>query len=102
MADSGMDSRALLEALLELAAGAELEVRILSSARTAAEFAPTESAACRVGTRIWVVLSPDDPADHQAAVLAGALARFRAEFLETRFVAPAIREFIERVDRSDR
>ena len=102
MAEPGMDARDLLEALLALADAAELEVRILSGSRTAAEFAPTESAACRVGSRIWVVLAPDDPPDHQAAVLAGALARYRAEFLEARFVAPAIRDFIERVDRSDR
>jgi hypothetical protein len=102
MDERGMDSRDLLEALLELSHGAELEVRILSAAASAADFSPTESAACRVGDRIWVVLAPDDPVDHQAEVLAAALARFRAEYLEARFVAPAVRDFIERVDPAGR
>ena len=92
----GMDESALLEALLELADRAELEVRVLSRNSASAEFAPTQSAACRVGAKIWVVLAPDDPAAHQAAVLADALARFRAEFLEQSFLAPAVRDFIER------
>lgn len=98
--ESGVDGRDLLEALLELAAAAELEVRILSRAASGADLALSESAACRVGSRIWVVLSPGDPVDHQAEILAGALARYRSEFLESRFIAPAIREFIERVDPS--
>ena len=93
-----MEARDLLEALLELAAEADLEVRVLSNSAAAAENAPTESAACRVGARIWVVLSPADPPMHQAEVLASALARFRAAFLEDRFLSPALREFVERVD----
>lgn len=92
------ESAALLEGLLELAAAAELEVRVLSAAARAQENAPKESAACRVGARIWVVLSPDDPPEHQARVLAGALVRHRAEFLEGRFVTPALRDFLDRVD----
>jgi len=102
MAELGMEARDLLEALLELSHGADLEVRVLTTAAAAADFSPTESAACRVGTRVWVVLSPDDPVDHQARVLADALARFRAEFLEARFVPPAVRDFIGEVDPSGR
>ena len=67
-------------------------------AAAAQENALTQSAACRVGTRIWVVLSPSDPPDHQADVLGEALARFRSEFLEDHFMAPVLREFLERVD----
>lgn len=93
-----METRDLIENLLELAHEAELEVRILSAAAAAADFSPTESAACRVGSRIWVVLSPNDPLDQQAEVLAGALSHFRSEFLEARFLTPAVRDFIERVD----
>ena len=100
MVELGMAGRDLLEILLELADAAELEVRVLSAAASAADFSPSESAACRVGDRIWVVLSPDDPVAHQAEVLAGALSRFRSAFLEARFVAPAVRDFIERVDPS--
>ena len=97
-----MDSRDLLEALLVLADSAELEVRILTAAAAASDFSPMGSAACRVGTRIWVVLSPDDPTEHQAEVLAEALAQFRGDFLEERFVAPAVRDFISRVDPTQR
>ncbi len=48
--------------------------------------------------RIRVVLSPDDPVDHQSRVLAEALARHRADFLDGRYLTPALRDFIERVD----
>ncbi len=102
MTRAGMEARDLLEILLELADGAGLEVRVLSNSASSADYSPTESAACRVGTRIWVVLSPDDPVLHQAEVLAGALSRFRRDFLEARFIAPAARDFIDRVDPSER
>ncbi len=94
---TGLGASALLEALLALADEAELEVRVLSAAAARAENAPQESAACRVGTRIWVVLSPSDPLEHQAAVLASALRRFRAAFLEERYLTPAVRAFVEQV-----
>ncbi|MEM9175399.1 MAG: hypothetical protein AAGC67_09195 [Myxococcota bacterium] len=102
MVDGGMREKDLLEALLALAHDAELEVRVLSSHAAAAENAPTQSAAARVGARIWVVLAPNDPPAHQARVLAETLARHRAEFLEGRFVPPALRDFIDRVDPQER
>ena len=92
-----MAPRDMLEGLLELASRAELEVRTMTAAAAAADFSPTESAACRVGSRVWVVLAPDDPLPHQVFVLAEALGRFRGEFLEENFVAPGVRDFIERV-----
>jgi hypothetical protein len=98
MSESGMDPRDLLEGLLELASAAELEVRILSKQAASADNGLQESAACRVGSRIWVVLSPDDPSAYQAEVLGEALSRYRSEFLEGRFMAPALRELIDRVD----
>lgn len=98
MAESSVDGRQLLEGLLELADAAALEVRILSAQAATADHAPVESAACRVGERVWVVLAPDDPPEHQAEVLAGTLCRFRRDFLEGRFMTPALREFVERVD----
>ena len=96
MSEAGMDGSALLEALFELANRAGVEVRILSAAAAAAENAPSGSTAGRVGQRIWVILAPDDPPLHQAGVLAGALARYRAEFLEDHFVPPGVRNFIDR------
>ena len=91
-----MRSRDLLEALLELASRAELEVRVLSKSAAGADLGPRESASCRVGSRIWVVLAPDDPPAHQASVLAGALGRHRSDFLDQTYVAPAVREAIDR------
>jgi hypothetical protein len=102
MSESVGEEKDRLEALLELASAASLEVRVLSAAARAAELAPSGSATCRVGDRIWVVLSPEDPVSHQSRVLAEALARHRAEFLEGRFLTPALREFIERVDPTQR
>jgi hypothetical protein len=91
-----MPWRDLLEALLELASRADLEVRVLSKASSAAEHGPQESASCRVGSRIWVVLAPDDPPAHQVHVLAGALGRYRSDFLEQTYVAPAVRAVVDR------
>ena len=94
-----MEPRELLTALLELAARADLEVRVLSASGSRsgaeAEFRPRESSSCRLGDRVWVVLAPDDPPMHQARVLAGALAHFRSGFLEEVFMAPGVRSFIE-------
>ena len=61
-----------------VAAEAELEVRVLSAPAAAAENAPTQSSAARVGQRVWVVLVPADPPLHQAEVLAGALVQTKA------------------------
>jgi len=97
MTEDGMAPRDLLEGLLELAIRAELEVRVLSQAGSGDEFRPTESAACRVGKRVWVVLAPDDPPAFQAEVLAGAIGHYRRDFLELTYVAPALREIIDRM-----
>ncbi len=90
-----MADRDLLEGLLALADRAGLEVRILAPGRGLGEPGPSGSAACRVGERVWVVLAPDDPARHQAGVLAQALTRYRAAFLEETFVAPGLRDFLD-------
>jgi len=97
MTEIAIEPAALLEVLPALADRARLEIRVLPVAITRPEFAPTESAACRVGDRIWVVLAPDDPALHQAEVLAGALLRFRSDFLEDTYLAPGVREFVEQL-----
>lgn len=96
-----MSPRDLLEQLLELASRAQLEVRILARPGTSdspREFSLTESAACRVGDRIWVVLAPDDPSLRQAEVLAGALVRHRSTFLGETYLLPAVRSFVDRME----
>jgi len=95
-----MEPSDLLEALLELADRAKLEVRVLSTSSSGGEFRPIESAACRLGERIWVVLAPNDPPLFQAKIIAGALRRFRSDFLEDTFIAPGVRIFLDQA--SDR
>jgi hypothetical protein len=52
-----------------------------------------------VGERIWVVLAPDDPPQPQAAIISEALGRYRAGYLEENFIAPGVRDFVERMSR---
>ena len=99
MTEPVMEPRALLEALLELGDRAELEIRVLSTSGAPVDHRPVESACCRVGDRIWVVLAPSDPTLHQSAVVAEALGRYRSAFLDETFVAPGVRDFIERQPR---
>jgi hypothetical protein len=98
MSETAMDPHTLLEALVDLAGHTQLEVRMLSAASAAVDYSPTGSTAGRVGDRVWVVLAPDDPPLHQAGVLAGALARYRADYLENNYVAPGVRDFIEGIE----
>ena len=102
MAETGMRDEDRLALLLELATRAGLELRILSARAAAEEGAPRQSSAGRVGDRVWVLLVPDDPPAHQSATLAQALGRHRAEFLETCFLPPALRTYIDEVMGSPR
>lgn len=95
MTEPGMRDTDRVDALLALAERAGLELRVLSGRAAVEEGAPRESACGRLGERVWVLIVPDDPPAHQAAVLAQALGRHRAAFLETCFVPPALRAFIE-------
>ena len=82
----------VMEALLELAGEAGLEVRTAgASALADSEGAPT-SGVCRVQDRVFVVLSRSDPVDAQIAVLGQALREHAATFIEGRFLPPAVRD----------
>jgi len=99
--EPGMAPADLIEALLELASRSSIEVRILPRAGGRASedgLRPHESAACRVGERVWVMLAPEDPPLRQAEVLAAALVRHRATFLQESFLLPAVRAFVDRVE----
>jgi hypothetical protein len=52
------------------------------------------SGVCRVRGELWVVLSGSDPPEARAAVLAGALRAQRGDWLESRYLAPALREWL--------
>ena len=87
-----VDSRALLDALIGLAGEAGIEVRQIDRS---ADPAPLQSGVCRVGERVYVVLIGADPLQERIGALAGALRTHASEWLEGRFLSPAIRERIE-------
>ena len=88
----------VLEALLELAAEVQLEVRILKGDRAEdTEFPPTSSC-CRVKGKVWVMLSPNDPVELHLEVLGQALKNEAGTRLEDRFLPPAIRGWIDGVE----
>jgi len=85
-----MESRDLLEALLELARELGLEVRIAGQG----DLSPQTSGVCRLRGSIWVVLSTADPIEHQIDALAEGLRADCTKSLEGRFLPPALRERI--------
>jgi len=84
-----------LAALLELTGESGLEIRSIGRFAQPAGEPPPTSAVCRVQDAVWVVLSAADPAERQIEVLADALRRFRAEWLEQHWVPPALRELLQ-------
>lgn len=82
----------MLGALQGLAAEAGLRVR---PGPPAAGEGPLESGVCRVRGELWVVLVPSDPVEHRIAVLARALVAHAPALLETRWLAPAVRERLD-------
>jgi hypothetical protein len=88
----------LMQALLELADEVDLEVRVVRAGADGEP--PLSSGVCRVAGRVWVVLSSTDPADAQISVLAAALVSQAGAELEDRFLAPAVREALDRVGAS--
>ncbi len=88
-----MEKATLLDALLELARTADLEVRFLRRSQAVDLEAPT-SAACRVRGQVWILLSTADPVDVHIDVLADALRTHAAPLIEGRYLAPAIREVL--------
>ena len=92
-----MEAAEVLESLLILAGEVQLEVRILRGQNhSEPEFAPT-SACCRVKGEVWVVLSPNDPADLHIEVLAAALKSEAGAALEERYLPPAVRRALDAV-----
>ena len=85
-----MNDAEVLAALVELAEQAGLRVR---AARGASDAGPlAASGVCRVRGETWVVLIGDDPLADRIAVLSGALREHAAEWLEGRWLPPALRE----------
>ena len=85
-----MHAEDLLDQLSDLARAAGLEVRKIGRAGEGERETP--SGTCRVKGAVWVLLSPADSLDERIDVLAAALARHASDFLEGRYLPPAIRE----------
>jgi hypothetical protein len=84
----------LLDQLRDLARAAGIEVRQIPGAGAGSgEGEPaTGSGICRVKGRIWVLLAARDSLDEHIDVLALALRDHAREFLEARYLPPAVRE----------
>jgi hypothetical protein len=91
-----MDDAALLAALQELAEELGLAVRRLPADAAFDGVGPSGSGLCTLRGRHMVWLSASDPLDRQVEVLARALREHAGESLEMRFLAPAIRERLNR------
>jgi hypothetical protein len=87
-----VDSAELLRQLVELAEAAGFEVRSLRGPASGEGPAAAASGVCRVRGATWVLLDPADPVEDRIAVLVEALKRHAAEFLEDRYLPPALRE----------
>jgi hypothetical protein len=87
-----MSPEALHGELVELARAAGFQVRRSSGSLGVDRDLPISSGTCRVRGSIWVVLTPQETIDEQNAVLASALREHAATMLETRYLAPALRE----------
>ena len=95
-----MSDAELLEHLGELALAAGLTVRSQRDGAGGEAGRRAESGVCRVRGEIWVVLAADDPLAQRIEVLAGALRAHAAEFLESRYLPPAVRERLRSGDGS--
>jgi hypothetical protein len=82
----------LLRELLDLAREAGLVVRSMPRAAGRDGDLPPASGLCRVRDDHWILLASGDPIERRIDVLAEGLRRCRGEFLEQRYLAPALRE----------
>jgi len=81
----------VLDQLVDLARAAGLEVREMRGAAGDAD-PSSASGICRVKGRVWVLLAASDSLDERIDVLGRALATHAREFLESRYLPPAVRQ----------
>jgi hypothetical protein len=91
-----VDAPALLDLLAELASEAGFRVQVLSAGTAREGEFPPQSGHCRVKGEVRVILAAQEPLEDRIEALADALRSHAASFLESRFLAPAVRERIER------
>lgn len=89
-----MESGELFRRLVELAREAGLVVRSIRGNAGGEGEPAAASGVCRVGSDTWIVLSAADSTEERIDVVARALRELVPEFLEQRYLAPALRERI--------
>ena len=96
-----MQPAELMQAFVDLANEAGLEVR-LAGAGPGGDFElPTASGVCQVRGATWIVLSQSDSVDVQLDVLADALRTHAKALIEERYLPPAVRARLFEADASD-
>ena len=95
-----MEAPELRRELEQLAREAGLTVRSIRG-RPGAEGEPAAASdVCRVGGKVWIVLSAADSEEERVAVLCRALREHAAGWLDGRYLAPALRDRLETRDDS--
>ena len=96
-----VQSAELMQAFMELAGEAGLEVRVADAKPRADLEPPAASGVCRVRGETWVVLSQADSVDVQLEVLADALRTHASALLAERYLPPAVRQRLFDADDPD-
>jgi hypothetical protein len=91
----------LLVQLVELAEAAGLRVRAIRGTSGAEGEPAAASGLCRVRGELWIVLSNNDSLEDRVAVVAAALRREASEWLQSRYLPPALRDRIYSENDSD-
>jgi hypothetical protein len=89
-----MTPEGLLTELIDLAAAAGLRVRSIRPGGRSDSEPPATSGVCLLRGETWVMLSVAEPVEAQIDVIAGALRENCADFLEERYLPPAVRSRI--------
>jgi len=89
-----MTPEGLLTELIDLAAAAGLRVRSIRTGGRSDTEPPATSGVCILRGETWVMLSPAEPVEAQIDVMAAALRENCPNFLEERFLSPAVRSRI--------
>jgi len=89
-----VDPAELVRQLVDLAEAAGFEVRPLRGSAFGESERAASSGVCQVRGSTWVLLDPADPVEDHIAVLVAALKTHAPDFLETRYLPPALRERI--------
>ena len=96
-----MNQGELLQRLVELAEAAGLRVRPIRGTSGSDGEPAAASGLCRVRGELWIVLSNNDSLEDRVAVVAAALRREASEWLQSRYLPPALRDRIYSENDSD-